>query len=130
MSLHASEISGHDFGVTQHLRRRTVGNTAAKVEHGDSIGNLLDQVHVVIDHKNGEPMSLKTLQKLDQPAFFHSIQPGTRFIQEYQLGAAGEGSSDLSKSLVPIGEAPHWLLAQFRETDEIEGSKGILFHPG
>jgi hypothetical protein len=34
----------------------TVGHAAAKVQHGDSIGNLLNQVHVVIDYKNGEPV--------------------------------------------------------------------------
>src|SRR5271165_118807 len=130
MSLHVSEISGHDFRVAQHLRRRTVGNTAAKVEHGNAIGNLLDQAHVVIDYKNGEPVSLKTLQKLDELAFFDSIQASARFIEEQQLGAAGEGPRDLSESLVPIGEALHRLLAEFRETDEIEGSKSMLLHSG
>ena len=74
MILHVPEISSHYFRVAQDLRRRTIGNTAAKVEHGDSIGNLLDQVHVVIDDQNGEPVSLKTLQKLDELAFFDSIQ--------------------------------------------------------
>jgi hypothetical protein len=82
MSLNVPEIGGHDFLVAQYLRRRTVSNTAAKVQHGDPIGNLLDQVHVVIDHKNGKPVSLKTLQKLDELAFFDTIQAGARFIEE------------------------------------------------
>jgi len=82
MSLHVPELSGHYFRVAQHLRRRTIGNTAAKIEHGDVVGNLLDQAHVVIDYKNGEPVSLKTLQKLDEFAFFDSIQAGARFIEE------------------------------------------------
>src|SRR5215831_9313657 len=105
MSLNVPKIGGHDFRVAQHLRRRTVSNTAAKVEYGDPIGDLLDQIHVVIDDKNGEPVSLKTLQKLDELAFFDSIQAGARFIEEKQLGAAGKGPRDLSESLVPIGEA-------------------------
>src|SRR5205823_10072823 len=43
------EIGGDDFGVAQHLRRRAVGDAAAEVEHRDVIGDLLDQMHVVID---------------------------------------------------------------------------------
>ena len=82
MSLQVPEISGHYFRVAQHLRGRTIGNTPAKVEHGAVVGNLLDQAHVVIDDKNGEPMSLKTLQKLDELAFFHSIQARVRFIEQ------------------------------------------------
>ena len=82
MSLHLPEIGSHYFRVAQDLRWRTIGNTATKVEHGDAVGNLLDQVHVVIDEKNGEPVSLKTLQKLDELAFFESIQARARFIEE------------------------------------------------
>jgi hypothetical protein len=55
---------------------------AAKVEHSDSVGNLLDQVHVVIDNRNGKSMSPKTLQKLDELAFFDSIQARAGFIKE------------------------------------------------
>jgi hypothetical protein len=36
----------------------------------------------VIDYKNGEPVSLKTLQKLDELSFFDSIQASARFIEE------------------------------------------------
>ena len=82
MILHVPKISGHYFRVAQHLPRRSIGNTAAKVEHGDAVSNLLDQAHIVIDEKNGEPVSLKTLQKLDELAFFDRIQAGTRFIKE------------------------------------------------
>ena len=82
MGLNVPEIGGHDFRVAQHLRRRTVSNTSAKVEYGDPIGNLLDQVHVVIDHKNGKAVYLKRLQELDELAFFDGIQAGARFIEE------------------------------------------------
>jgi hypothetical protein len=82
MGLNVPEIGGHNFRVAQHLRRRAVSNTAAKVEHGDPIGNLLDEVHVVIDHKNGEAVCLKALQELDELAFFNGIQAGARFIEE------------------------------------------------
>ena len=60
MSLHLSEISSYYFRVVQHLSWRAIGNTAAKVEHGDVVGNLLDRVHVMVDHENGEPVSLQT----------------------------------------------------------------------
>jgi hypothetical protein len=36
----------------------------------------------VIDDQNGEPVSLNTLQKLDELAFFDIIQAGARFIEE------------------------------------------------
>ena len=36
----------------------------------------------MIDYKNGEPVSLKTLQKLDKLAFFDMIQASARFIKE------------------------------------------------
>jgi hypothetical protein len=36
----------------------------------------------VIDYKNGEPVSLKTLQKLDELAFFETIQASARLIEE------------------------------------------------
>jgi len=75
MSLNVPEIGGYDFRVAQYLRRRTVSNTAAKVEYGDLIGNLLDQVHVVVDDKNGKPVSLETLQKLDELAFLTVFRP-------------------------------------------------------
>ena len=65
MSLHLSEISSYYFRVAQHLSWRAIGNPAAKVEHGDVVGNLLDQVNVVVDHEDGEPVPLQTLQKLD-----------------------------------------------------------------
>ena len=86
MSLHLPEISSHYFRVAQDLLRRTIGNTATKVEHGDAVGNLLDQVHVVIDEKNREPVSLQALQKLDEFAFFDSIQASARFIESSSLG--------------------------------------------
>ena len=50
------------------------------------------------------------------------------FIEEQQLGVTCEGPRDLTESLVPIGEALHRLLAEFRQTDEIEGGKGMLLH--
>ena len=53
-----------------------------------------------------------------------------RTFQGFQLWVAGDSSRYLSESLVPIGEALHGVSAEFHETDEIEGSKGMLPRSG
>ena len=66
MGLYVPKIGSHYFRIAQNLRRRTIGNTATKVEHGDIVGHLLDQVHVMIDEKNRQSVSFKTVQKLNR----------------------------------------------------------------
>ena len=93
---------------------------------------ILGCVNVIADEMNparvaalrlgmGEAMTAFTVQ-INCGSGMQSIDTAYRYIRE--------GSSDLSESLVPIREALHCLLAEFRETDEIEGSQGILFHSG
>jgi hypothetical protein len=122
MGLYVPKIGSHYFRIAQDLRRRTIGNTATKVEHGDMLGNFLDQVHVMIDEKNRQSVSLKTVQKSDELFFSTIFRPAPGSSRSSSLGHPARGSRDLNESLVPKGEALHCLPAVLRKTDEIEGS--------
>ena len=44
-------VSFDDLGVLLDLRRRAVGDFAAKVDGDDLVGNLHDQAHVMLDQQ-------------------------------------------------------------------------------
>src|SRR5690606_8910459 len=48
-----SEIGLDDLGVVGDLRRRSLGDLAAEVEHRHLVANAHDRVHVVLDEENG-----------------------------------------------------------------------------
>src|SRR5499426_2515809 len=51
--LAVAEIRLDDARVRAHLVRRTLGDLLAHVEHGDTIGDVQNHAHVVLDQDDG-----------------------------------------------------------------------------
>ena len=60
------EIGGDDIGMAQHRHGFAVRDRRAEIEHGDMLGRLGDQRHVVVDDQDGQAVRRDALQQRDE----------------------------------------------------------------
>src|SRR3974390_1312584 len=96
------QIGSNHVGIAQHVGRQTIGDSSSEIQHRDAVGDLLDQVHVVVDNQNGETVPLEAPEQGDQFALFDVVESGDWFVEQNEFGAACECSGNLDQPLVAI----------------------------
>ena len=91
--------------MAQHLGGRALRDLLAEVEHGDPVGHVLHQSHVVVDQEDGEAVAAAQPLQQRRPAPASrsgSIPPPAR--REQQLRVPGQRAGDLHQPLVAVGQ--------------------------
>ena len=78
------------------------------------------QVHVMLDHEDGDAALADAQQQLPELGRLLRVQAGGRLVEQQQLRLGGERAGQLDPALQAIGEAAGRLVRQVREADEVE----------
>ena len=75
--------------MRQHVARRAIGDAAAEVQHGDVVGDLLDQVHVVIDDEDRQAVPLQAAEQRAELARELGLEGPVELALRFALAKAG-----------------------------------------
>src|SRR5215207_3264004 len=115
-----AEIGPDHVGVALHLLRCALGKRATAVEDEDAIGDLHDELHVVLDEHDGDaavrdlPDEPVELRRLD------GVAARRRLVEEQHLGLGGERAGDLEALQRAVGQGARRRLAALAEAQEGE----------
>src|SRR5690606_27220091 len=90
-----SQVGGHDVWAGSDHFRLAVGDLLAVVHDHDTVGQLHDGLHVVLDHEHAHAFFANALHELQHLRRFHCVQAGHHLIQQKQLRLRGQGLGDL-----------------------------------
>ncbi len=79
-----------DARVGADLAGRSLGQFDAEIHHDDAIDQTHDEIHVVLDEKNGQPLAAQRAQESGERGLFQMAQAGGRFVEDDQEGGGGE----------------------------------------
>src|SRR5215216_156053 len=85
----APEIGGDHIAVLLHLRRRAFGDELAEIEHGDAVGDIHHQRHVVLDQQYGDAIRGDLLEQRCETHRLLAIESGSRLIEQEELRLGG-----------------------------------------
>ena len=98
------EIDFADPPVRPDLHGRAARERLAVIEHGDAIGDREHDVHIVLDHQHRQCAGQRP-DELDHLRGLGRRHAGGGFIEQQQLGLAGERNADFKLTLLAVGEA-------------------------
>ena len=82
----ASEVGGDHVGLAQHVGGDAVGDAPAEIQHGDAVGDLGHERHVVVDDQDRQAFGGDPLRAGRAGRFLGRVQAGGRLVEQQQLG--------------------------------------------
>src|SRR5437660_12450073 len=99
-----SEIGAQDFLVAVDLLGLSLGDLLAMVEHDDIIGNLVDDVELVLDQKDRDAAVAQAADLVGELERLGRVHSRGRLVEQQEHGLADEGAGDLEAAAVRVGE--------------------------
>src|SRR5919201_10993 len=118
-SIGLSEVRADDPRIPAYLVVRAVGDHPTLLHHDDSIGELGDNAHVVLDEKHRAAGADVTDQR-DGALDVLQAHAGRRLVEEQDLWLKGERESELEGALLSVGEAARGARRDVGEADLTE----------
>ena len=119
----APEVGGLDRGVVADRSRGAGGEHGALDEHGHDVGDLEDEIHVMLDQQYGV-IAREGFQKGGDAFAFFLAHAGERFIEEKDFRIGCERHGDLELALLAVAEFAGDAGAGVREADALDGGIG------
>src|SRR5262249_1716324 len=115
----ASEIGLDHARVRLHLARRAFHEPQAMVPDEPALRHVHHQVHVVLDHDDGNVSFLvDVLQSFQKKLHLRGAQAGGRLVQHEELRSRGERPGDLEHALLAVRKRPRPILCPVSKTDK------------
>src|SRR5262245_5024362 len=102
------------------LGARALDHHLAEVEHGNALGQIESDVHVVLDHDDRH----LARDAVDQPEHVAPLlhrEPGERLVEKEHAGLLGQGHRDLDAAALPVGRLGQRALGEMLEADPAQG---------
>src|SRR5919204_5372721 len=100
----AAKVRLDDARVAADRLRRSFGDLLAVVEHDDALGDVHDDVHVVLDQQDGLALSMQAENVLLHLVDHRRIDGGGGLVQEQQLGIGHERGGEREQLALSIGQ--------------------------
>ena len=114
-----------------NLTGQSLCNQAAKIQHVDPVGNVHDQVHVVLDEQDGQMVFVPNfMDKVRQFQGLLRIHPGSRFIQQQEFGFRSQGPGNFQTPLEAVRQACGQSVSVLPQSLLPQQSLGFLPHAG
>src|SRR3954452_7517448 len=104
LSTPASQIGFHHRWILAYIPEAAFRNFDAVVEHDDALADALNQSHVMLDQRNGNPELADAPDIVHQLALLCWVHSSGRFVEQHQLGLRGKCTRDLEASAIRIGQ--------------------------
>src|SRR2546428_1814076 len=102
-----AEICLDDARVRPHIVGRALGDLLAHVEHRDTVGDVHDHAHVVLDQDHGDaPLLVDVEDDARHVLFFLVIAPAHRLVEEQDLRVERHRPSQLAALLQAVRPGP------------------------
>src|SRR5277367_1114951 len=92
------EIDFDDLGVRLDPAHRAFGDHLALVQHGDAVRDVLDELHVVLDHDHGAVLD-DPMQELGGLLALVDAHASDRLVEHQELGILDQQHADLEPLL-------------------------------
>ena len=119
--------------VRQQLRHGALGHVPAGVDDVDVVGEALGVVHEVGGQDDPHAAVAEFGDELEHELAGLRVQAGARFVQEEDLGVAGQGSGEGEALLLPAGQAADRGAAEAVDAqapDQVLDRPRVLVHAG
>src|SRR5512144_511182 len=103
-------------GMRHHLAARAFDDHPAEVQHGDPLGEVERDVHVVLDHHDRD-ITGYACNQAEHVAPLLDGEPREGLVQQQDLGVLGQGHGDLHASPLPVGGLGEGALREMLEPD-------------
>ena len=90
------------------------------VQDGDPVGQTEDDVHVVLDHGDGDATVADLTDDLGEPVDILGRDPGHRLVEEQDGRLRSQGHGELELATVAVREVPREEVRATRHTDPLE----------
>ena len=105
-----------------------MGDERTEVQHVNAVGNVHDQIHVVLNEQDGHVEFVADLaDELGELQRLLRVHTGSGLVEEQELGVGGQGAGDLQLSLLTVGKIAGKIVAVFLQPEDAEQLLG-LFH--
>src|SRR3954447_18631257 len=104
LSTPASQIGFHHGWILAYLLKAALRDFDAMVEHDDALADALNQSHVMLDQRNGNPELANAPDIVHQLALLGWVHSRGRFVEQHQLGLRGKSTRDLEASAIHVGQ--------------------------
>src|SRR5208282_1664362 len=105
------------------------GDDLAIHQHGNAVGKVENDAHVVLDHDQGAALADLADQRHSARGLGHA-HASARLVEQNDAGAAGDGDADLERALLGIGEHAGLYPAAVDQVDRFEDGFGPRAHVG
>ena len=123
------QICLYDLGIILHFGGRALRDEFAKVDHVDAVGDVHDQVHVVLNHEHGELEVL--LDLADESAQFVRllrVHARGRLVEQKQRRLRGQRAGRSPAAAVCRRAGGGHLAGHVGKADDFEKFHGFLAH--
>src|SRR5262245_36509123 len=114
----ASEVRLDHARVRLHFARRAFEERQAMVHDKHALGDVHDEVHVVLDHQDCDVSFSDVLESFQQKVHFGGVQPRGRLVEHEELRPRGERPGDLEHALLAVGERACPIVRPVSKPDE------------
>ena len=123
----SSEVGNAHRGVAADLLRRAICQQRAFGQHQHAVGEVEDQVHVVLDHQNGQ-VAGQRVQRVQHHLALPTGHAGHGFIQQQHLRFECHGECDLHQALLAVGQPHRAAPGQGVQTQGVQDLRGLVAH--
>src|SRR5689334_12970924 len=115
----ASEVGLDHARVRLHFARRALDQAQAMIHDEHALRHVHHQVHVVLDHDDGDVSFLvDVLQSLQKKLHLRAVQAGGGLVQHEQLRPRGERPGDFEHALLAVWKRPRPIFRPISKTDK------------
>src|SRR5208337_690840 len=116
----SAEIGPNHLRMALHLAWAAFGDLTATIEHGNSLGDVHYDRHVVFDQDDRRtPFSINVEDEAGHVLLFFLVHAAHRLVEQQQLGIERQGAPELDALPEAIGEPAGRLLAQILELQKL-----------
>src|SRR5699024_1569429 len=116
-----AQIGLDDLRVVLDLRGGALGDDLAEVEHTDTLTDAHDQIHVMLDQKDGNVEGIPDLDDVvHQLGGLGGVHARRRLVQQQERGIGGQGTDDLQPALSAVGQGARLVVGQIQHVKDAQ----------
>ena len=120
-----AEVGVDHGGVGHHRVGRALGHEPSLGHHRDPVGDVADDVHVVLDEEHGHALVAQALDVAQQRLRERRVHAGHRLVEHDHRRVAHQRPGHLEQLALPAGEAAGVVVLLLQQVEPLEELHGL-----